>query len=244
AALAPYVRGGAFGELLDGATTHGAEGGLIVYSLRALPEELKTIGTLLALDATWRRVSDPVTRRPRLVVVDEAWLLMRQPAGARFLFRLAKSARKYLAGLTVATQDGPDVLSTDLGRAIVANAATQVLLRQAPQSIDEVGDAFGLSEGERRFLLTADRGHGLLAVGAHQRTVFASVASLAEHQLATTSPEFDTDTDDPGYIALPGDDTDDTEIDLGADEVDWPAEDDEDIDVDNENDFTGRCRCR
>ncbi|OBA53677.1 conjugal transfer protein TraC [Nocardia sp. 852002-51101_SCH5132738] len=215
AGLAPYVAGGAFAGLLDGASTHDPSGALTVYSLRDLPEELRTIGTLLALDATWRRVSDPGLRRPRAVMVDEAWLLMRQPAGAQFLARLAKSARKYFVGLTVATQDAADVLATDLGKAIVANAATQVLLRQAPQAIDQVGDAFALSDGERRFLLAADRGQGLLATGAHQRTVFASVASLAEHQLATTSPEYDLyETEETAYddfaLGAAG-----SEIDLG-----------------------------
>ena len=225
AGLAPFVAGGAFAGLLDGASTHDPSGALTVWSLRDLPEELRTIGTLLALDATWRRISDPSLRRPRSVVVDEAWLLIRQPAGAQFLARLAKSARKYFAGLTVATQDAADVLATDLGKTIVANAATQVLLRQAPQAIDQVGDAFALSDGERRFLLAAARGQGLLATGAHQRTVFAAVASLAEHQLATTSPEYDlydtgeTDYQDfaPGAVG--------SEIDLGpemsyADSVD------------------------
>lgn len=218
AGLAPYVAGGAFAGLLDGASTHDPSGALTVYSLRDLPEELRTIGTLLALDATWRRVSDPGLRRPRSVVVDEAWLLMRQRAGAEFLARLAKSARKYFVGLTVATQDAADVLASDLGKAIVANSATQVLLRQAPQAIDEVGDAFALSEGERRFLLAADRGQGLICTGVHQRTVFASVASAAEHQLATSSPEYDLyDTDEPDYQHLaPG--AIGSEIDLGPDE--------------------------
>ncbi|MDR7171733.1 hypothetical protein J2W56_005494 [Nocardia kruczakiae] len=216
--LAPYTGEGAFAGLLDGASSHAPGGALIVYSLRELPEEIKTIGTLLALDATWRQVSDPSLRRPRSVVVDEAWLLMRQPAGAQFLARLAKSARKYLVGLTVATQDAADVLATDLGKAIVANAATQVLLRQAPQSIDQIGDAFALSDGERRFLLAADRGQGLLATGAHQRTVFGSVASAAEHQLATTSPEYDLyNTDETAYRDL-APDAGGVEIDLGADQ--------------------------
>ncbi|MGF6886303.1 hypothetical protein ABIA39_000270 [Nocardia sp. GAS34] len=219
AGLAPYVAGGAFAGLLGGASTHRAHGALIVYSLRELPDELRTIGTVLALDATWRHVTDPASRWPRVVVVDEAWLLMRQPAGARFLFRLAKSARKHLAGLTVATQDAADVLATDLGRAIVANAATQILLRQAPQSVDQVGDAFTLSAGERRFLTTAPRGVGLLSVGAQQRTVFASLASLAEHELATTSPEYDLpEGDGTSYLDLGGD-PENTHIDLGA-EVD------------------------
>ncbi|WP_280272630.1 PrgI family mobile element protein [Nocardia wallacei] len=188
AGLHPFVAGGAYAGLLDGPTTTEPDGGLIVFSLRELPDELKTIGTLLALDATWRRVSDPATRRPRMVTVDEAWLIMRQPAGAEFLYKAAKSFRKHWAGLTVATQDSADVLSTELGRAIVANAATQILLRQAPQVIDEVATAFKLSDGEQQFLLTATRGSGLLALGGTDRAVFGSVASPAEHDLITTDP--------------------------------------------------------
>ena len=188
AGLHPYVGGGAYAGLLDGPTTTEPDGGLVVFSLRDLPEELKTIGMLLVLDATWRRVSDPVTRRPRMVTVDEAWLIMRQPAGAEFLFKAAKSFRKHWAGLTVATQDSADVLSTELGRAIVSNAATQILLRQAPQAIDDVAAAFKLSDGERQFLLSAGRGSGLLAVSGTDRAVFGSLASPAEHTLITTSP--------------------------------------------------------
>ncbi|MFE9328678.1 hypothetical protein ACIHDR_47750 [Nocardia sp. NPDC052278] len=78
-------------------------------------------------------MSSPADRRPRLITVDEAWLLMRHLAGAQFLFRAAKSFRKHWAGLTVATQDCADVLSTELGRAIVSNAATQILLCQPPR---------------------------------------------------------------------------------------------------------------
>ena len=100
-------------------------------------------------------MSDPTNRKRRLVVVDEAWLLMSEPAGAEFLFRMAKSARKHWAGLTVVTQDAADLLGSPLGQAVVANAATQILLRQAPQSIDALAEAFGLSAGERAYLLGA-----------------------------------------------------------------------------------------
>jgi type IV secretory pathway VirB4 component len=98
-------------------------------------------------------------------------------------------ARKRNAGLTVATQDAADVLKTDLGQAVVSNAATQLLLKQAPQAIDAVGDAFGLTAGERRMLLGARTGTGLLISGTN-RTAFEAVSSAAEHALATTSPEF------------------------------------------------------
>jgi type IV secretory pathway VirB4 component len=159
----------------------------VVFSLRDLPDELKAAGTLLVLDSLWRRVSDPAGRRRRLVVVDEAWLLMREPEGARFLFRLAKSARKLWCGLTVVTQDAADLLGSELGQAVVANAATQVLLRQAPQTIEALAEAFRLSEGEKAFLLAARQGEGILA-GGGERVAFRAVASSAEHRLVTSDP--------------------------------------------------------
>ena len=187
AQLAPYVSG-SHRHLFDGPTTTRPAGHLVVFSLRGLPDPLKAAGTLLTLDAVWRRVTDPRARRPRLVTVDEAWLLARDPAGAAFLARLAKSARKHWAGLTVVTQDAADLLGSDLGQAVVANAATQLLLGQAPQAIDALAGAFRLSEGERAFLLAARPGEGLLVAGAQQRVAFHAVASTAEHALVTSDP--------------------------------------------------------
>ena len=217
ARLHPYVDG-AFASLLNGPTTTRPDGHLLLFSLRDLADELKPIGTLLTLDAIWRRVSNPADRRPRLVVVDEAWLLMRQHAGAEFLFRLAKSARKHWTGLTVATQDVADVLGSDLGRAVVANAATQVLLRQAPQAIDDIATAFALSAGERGFLLSAGRGQGLLAVSAQQRVAFEAIASDAEHQLVTSAPaELAELAYRDGEAGLAGDpDSEDSYLELDA----------------------------
>lgn len=186
ARLHPYITG-AFSGLFSGPTTTRPEGHLVVFSLRDLADELKPIGTLLTLDAVWRQVSNPAIRKPRLVVVDEAWLLMKQPAGAEFLVRMAKASRKQWAGLTVATQDTADVLGTDLGKAVIANAATQILLRQASQAIDEITRTFDLSMGERQFLLSADRGQGLLSTGT-QRVAFQSIASPVEHHLVTSDP--------------------------------------------------------
>ncbi|GAA3040900.1 VirB4 family type IV secretion system protein [Actinokineospora globicatena] len=186
ARLHPFVDG-AFRQLFDGPTSTSPEGHLIVFSLRDLPDELKGVGTLLVLDSVWHRISNPAIRRPRLAIVDEAWVLMQQKAGAEFLFRLAKTSRKHWAGVTVSTQDTPDLLSSDLGLAIVSNAATQILLHQAPQAIDEVGRAFNLSAGERAFLLSADRGQGLLSSGT-QRVAFQVIASPTEHHLVTSNP--------------------------------------------------------
>jgi type IV secretory pathway VirB4 component len=197
AGLAPYVTG-SHRQLFDGHTTTRPDSHLIVFSLRDLPDELKAVGTLLTLDTVWRRVSDPANRRPRLVVVDEAWLLMRDPEGAKFLLRMAKAARKHWAGLSVITQDAADLLGSDIGQAIIANSTTQILLRQAPQAIDKVTDAFRLSDGERQILLAAEPGFGLLAADSGAaRVAFRVLASEQEHRLVTSSPreitEFEED---------------------------------------------------
>ncbi|WP_432832990.1 VirB4 family type IV secretion system protein [Dactylosporangium sp. CA-092794] len=203
ARLAPWVAG-SFSDLFDGPTTTRPDGHLVVWSLRHLPDELRTVGTLLALDSIWRSVDAPGRARlatRRLVVVDEAWLLMRDGEGARFLFKMSKAGRKRNAGLSVITQDVADVLGTDLGQAVVSNAATQVLLQQAPQAIEAVADAFGLTVGERRMLLSARVGHGLLISGTN-RTAFESISSQAEHLLATTKPSDLVDLDDGGEDEL------------------------------------------
>jgi len=70
---------------------------------------------------------------------------------------------------------------------VITNAATQILMRQAPQTIDQVVSVFSLSGGQRAFLLAADRGDALLLAGQHQ-AAFAALASPFEDELITTDP--------------------------------------------------------
>jgi type IV secretory pathway VirB4 component len=199
ARLTPWTSG-SFKDLFDGPTTTVPAGQMVAWSTRQLPDELRAPGMLLALDAIWRDVDAPAgwsaTPPRRLVFVDEAWTLLRDFEGAKFLSRLAKSARKRRAGLAVVTQDVGDLLGSDLGQVVIANAATQILLRQAPQSIDLVADVFGLTAGEARLLLGARRGEGLLLSGTH-RVSFQAVASKREHRLCVDSLESDRVLNDP-----------------------------------------------
>ncbi|WP_433221873.1 VirB4 family type IV secretion system protein [Dactylosporangium sp. CS-047395] len=193
ARLMPWTSG-SFKDLFDGPTTTVPDGHLVCWSTRQLADELRAPGMLLALDAIWRDVDIPAAPSGhvprRLVVVDEAWMLLRDGEGARFLARLAKAARKRRAGLAVVTQDVGDLLGSDLGQVVIANAATQILLRQAPQAIDAVADVFGLTGGEARVLLSARRGEGLLVAGTH-RVGFQAVASRQEHRLCVGDLELD-----------------------------------------------------
>ncbi|MET9087512.1 conjugal transfer protein TraC [Streptomyces sp. NPDC004237] len=211
--LVPYTSG-SHAQLFNGPSIAATAGHLVVFALRQLPEEVKAPAMLLALDAIWRQVTSRPGSGRHLVVVDEAWLLMRDGAGARFLFRMAKAARKYWTGLAVVTQDADDVLASPLGRAIVSNAATQVLLRQAPQAIDTISATFHLCHGEREFLLSAGRGEALLLTGDRRHKVaLISIAAPGEHEVITTDPgelaaQYEDDRHDSSALYADGSEAD------------------------------------
>jgi hypothetical protein len=129
-------------------------------ALRDRAEELKSAGMLLVLDAIWQQVTSPGLPRRRLVAVDEAQLLMRHAFGAAFLYRIAKAGPRTLGPARRGHPGRRGVLGSQIGLAIVANSATEILLRQAPQAIGLVAGAFGPSADERKLLLAARRGKG------------------------------------------------------------------------------------
>ena len=189
--LSPYATG-SHSSLFDRPTSVQPDSHLVCFSLRGLPERMRAPALMLTLDAIWRSLEGPLRRR--VVLVDEAWDLMRETPGttreapgARFLFRLAKKARKRWTGLTTITQDPGDLLDSPLGQAVVNNASQHLLLRQSPQAIDRVGQAFALTAGERSYLLRCPVGHGLLLTG-EQRIPIGVKASAAEHELVTSDP--------------------------------------------------------
>ncbi len=163
------------------------ESRVVCYALGESEEARLHQAVGLALGAVWQRVDKGPVRR-RQVVVDEAYLMLREnPEASYLLWALIKRSRKRLCGLTIITQDLADVLSTTLGESIINNASIHLLLRQTEKAIDGVGSAFGLSEGERSFLVAAPQGQGLLLVGG-ERAALKIVTSAVEHGLCVTDP--------------------------------------------------------
>jgi conjugal transfer ATP-binding protein TraC len=153
------------------------------YVLAGLPEELRAAAMFLVLDQIWRGLADSV--RPTLVVIDEAWWLMRHADTAAFLFRLVKTARKRRAGLTLVTQDVSDVLSNPDGEAVITNSALQILMKQSPQAMPRLADLFRLTRAEQSWLLNAQRGDGLL-VAQGRRVPIKVLATAEEARLIET----------------------------------------------------------
>jgi Domain of unknown function DUF87. len=159
---------------------------MVVFNIRDLEDELRPVAMYIVLSHIWN-----ITRtdqKKRMLIVDEAWQLMKYDDSANFLFSLAKRARKYYLGLTTITQDVEDFMSSKMGRAIVANSSMQLLLKQSSSAVDVLSDVFKLTEEEKKRLANFPIGQGLFFAG--QSHVHIQIqASPTEQQLITTNPQ-------------------------------------------------------
>jgi type IV secretory pathway VirB4 component len=158
---------------------------MVVFNIRDLEDELRPVAMYIVLNYIWNKTKSDQKRR--LLVVDEAWQLMKYEDSANFLFSLAKRARKYNLGITTITQDVEDFMGSRMGRAIVANASMQLLLKQSPSAVDVLTDVFKLTSEERKRLSQFPVGQGLFFAGQNHVHI-QIVASPTETGLITTNP--------------------------------------------------------
>jgi type IV secretory pathway VirB4 component len=159
---------------------------MVVFNIRDLEDELRPVAMYIVLNYIWNKTKTDQKRR--ILIVDEAWQLMKYEDSANFLFSLAKRARKYNLGITTITQDVEDFMGSRMGRAIVANASMQFLLKQSPSAVDVLTDVFKLTSEERKRLSQFPVGQGLFFAGQNHVHIQV-VASPTETGLITTNPE-------------------------------------------------------
>jgi len=157
----------------------------VVFSVRDMEDELRPVGMFLVLHYIWNTVRTNLKKR--VLVVDEAWWLMKNEDGASFLFGIAKRSRKYFLGLATITQDVGDFLNSPYGKPIITNSSMQFLLKQSPATIDMVMQTFNLTEEEKFLLLESDRGEGIFFAGL-KHVAIKVIASYTEDQIITSDP--------------------------------------------------------
>jgi type IV secretory pathway VirB4 component len=158
---------------------------LVVFNIRDLEDELRPVAMYIVLNYIWNKTK--TDRKKRILIVDEAWQLMRYEDSANFLFSLAKRARKYNLGITTISQDVEDFMASRMGRAIVANASMQFLLKQSSTAVDVLADVFKLTSEEKNRLSQFPIGQGLFFAGQNH-VHLQVIASPTEESLITTSP--------------------------------------------------------
>ncbi len=157
---------------------------LVVFNVRDLEDELRPVAMYIVLNYIWNKTKTDQKRR--LLIVDEAWQLMKYEDSANFLFSLAKRARKYNLGITTISQDVEDFMGSRMGRAIVANASMQFLLKQSTSAVDVLSDVFKLTNEEKKRLSQFPVGQGLFFAGQNHVHI-QIIASPTETSLITTN---------------------------------------------------------
>ncbi len=176
---------GSFRGIFDQPSNVNIKNEFTVFSVKEMEDELRPIAMYVILDYIWTRVKKDFKKR--LLIIDEAWYFLQHPDSGRFIYSMAKRARKYYLGITTITQDVEDFLNNDFGKAIVSNASIKFLMKQSSASIPVLSEAFYLSEGERQLLVSADVGEGVFFAGQNH-VALRVVASPEEHQVITTDP--------------------------------------------------------
>ena len=177
---------GSYAGFTNKATNVDIKNRLIAFSVRDLEEQLRPIAMYIVLNFIWNLIRADVKKR--IMLIDEAWWLMKYSDSANFLSFLAKRCRKYYLGLTTITQNVEDFLESPYGRPIISNSAIQLLLKQAPVGIDVVAKTFNLSGSEKQLLLEANIGEGLFFAGL-KHVAIQIIASYFENKVITTNPE-------------------------------------------------------
>lgn len=160
--LEKYVKGSAAG-IFNERSNFDIKNKFTVFGIRDLEENLRPVAMYIVLDYIWNTIRR--TRKKRILIVDEAWYLIKNKDSGAYLFNFAKRSRKYLLGLTTVTQDVEDFIATSEGRAIITNSSLQIILKQSTASADAITKTFFLTGGERHFLLAAGVGEGLFFAG-------------------------------------------------------------------------------
>lgn len=157
----------------------------IIFSLRDMEDELKPVAMYIVTHYIWNAIRK--VKKKRLLVIDEAWWMMKSEDTASFLFGLAKRGRKYYLGLATITQDVDDFLKSPYGLPILTNSSIQILLKQSPTIIDHIQKTFNLTDEEKYLLLESDVGEGMFFVGL-KHVAIQIRASYTEDQIITTNP--------------------------------------------------------
>lgn len=177
---------GTFSGIFSEQSNVSLDNPFLVFNIRDLEDELRPVGMYIALNYIWNKVKSD--KRKRILIVDEAWQLMKFDDSANFMFSLAKRARKYYLGLTTISQDVEDFLANKMGRAVVANSSLQLLLKQAPSAVEIVAQTFKLTNEEKNRLTQFPVGEGLFFAGLNH-VILRVLASQTESELISTDPK-------------------------------------------------------
>ena len=177
---------GTFAQFFNQPTNISMEKPFVAFGIRDMEDELRPMAMFVIMRYIWNKVQSEMKKR--ILVVDEAWWIMRTEDGASFLFGMCKRARKYWLAVTTITQDVNDFMKSEYGKPIITNSSLQLLMKQSSATIETIQKTFNLTDEEKYLLLECEVGEGIFFAG-QKHVAIKVMASYAEDQFITTSPE-------------------------------------------------------
>ncbi len=177
---------GTFASFFNQKSNISMEKSLVVFGIRDMEDELRPMAMFIIMRYIWNTARGELKKR--ILVIDEAWWMMKTEDGASFLYGICKRARKYWLGVTTITQDVSDFMKSEYGKPIITNSSIQLLMKQSPATIDLIQQTFTLTDQEKFLLLETPVGEGIFFAG-QKHVAIRVVASYTEDQIITTSPE-------------------------------------------------------
>jgi len=182
--LAKYTKG-TWSTFLNRPSNVDINKKFVVFSIRDMEDELKPVAMYIVMHYIWITIRKNLKKR--LLVVDEAWWMMKSEDTASFLYSIAKRGRKYYLGLSTITQDAADFMKSPYGVPIITNSSIQILLKQSPTTIDVLQKTFNLTDEEKYLLLESGLGEGIFFAGL-KHVAIKVISSYTEDQIITSDP--------------------------------------------------------
>ena len=182
--LSKYTQG-TWSGFINQPTSVDINNKFVVFSLRDMEDDLKPVAMYIITHYIWNAIRKNLKKR--LMVIDEAWWLMKSEDTASFLLGMAKRGRKYFLGLATITQDVDDFLNSPYGMPIITNSSIQILMKQSPTSIDKLQQTFNLTDEEKYLLLESNVGEGIFFAGL-KHVAIKVIRSYTEDQIITSDP--------------------------------------------------------
>lgn len=186
--LLEYSKKGELGDLYDNTSTSDVNfnSPMVVFNIQKVPDQEKQASIFYLSNFIWQKVLS--NRKRKILIIDEAHLLLKDESSANFIENLVRRGRKYNLGVICISQDVDDFLNSPQGSVIAKNADTALILAQKKQSIPNLAKAFDLSDIEKDYITRLTKGQALFIKGNTHSHIYI-YATPHERQLYSSSAE-------------------------------------------------------
>ena len=175
------------GSCFNGRTNVNLNNEFIVIGLETLEGDLLPLGIYTAMEYVWGKAKEDRTKRKALII-DEWWKMASNQVAAEYSYKMAKLVRAYSMSMILATQQITDIMAAgkdSIGKAIIGNCSTKILMTMENADIRAVKEIVGLNQNQIDIIKQLERGEALFTASGNDFYIKFN-AGETEKMLITT----------------------------------------------------------